>query len=423
MRFLSIALACVALAMACSGSDDAAAPDKTLSSTDGGSSGTSSSGGDGGGSSSGGSSGTSGGDGSAEPSGPPAIRFVGRFDTRSADGPTCTWPGCRIIARFEGTAISAKLEEMVESWMDGAPSEWDVVVDGAVTKKLVMTVGTNDYDLASGLAQGRHVVELYKRSETQNGKTRFRGYDYKGGTLLAPPPPAARRIEIVGDSQPAAFGIEGVGQGPDCPGNDWAAQWQNFHRSFGARLGEKFTADVHGTVYSGKGMVKNIWRPDTDPMPAIFGLADPLDPSSAWDFAKFAPDVVIVMLGGNDFAEGQPDEDGANGPATPLQFSAATNTFAGTLRSKYPQAHLYLAVSPSITDADPAGRQTRTNVKNAFSKVVADRTAAGDTKIHFVEPPVAQASELTGCNGHGSPAYHDRLANELAAVIKTDLNW
>jgi hypothetical protein len=417
MRLVSVAFACVALAIACSSSDEnAKPPDSTLNSS-GGSSGSSSSG-DGGGSSSG-----SSGDGSIEPSGPPAIRYVGRFDTRSAEGPTCAWPGCRIIARFDGTAISAKLEEIVESWMDGAPSEWDVVVDGAVAKKIVMTAGTSDYELAAGLPAGKHVVELYKRSETQNGKTRFRGFDYHGGALLAPPVAPARRIEIVGDSQPAAFGIEGVGSGPDCPGNDWAAKWQNFHRSFGARLGETFDADVHGTVYSGKGMVKNIWRPDTAPMPAIFGLADPLEPGATWDFSKFVPDVVIVMLGGNDFAEGQPDETAGNGPATPAEFEAATDAFAGTLRTKYPQAHIYLALSPSVTDADPAGRESRTNVKDAFGTVATDRKAGGDTKIHFVEPAVAQPSELTGCNGHGSPAYHDRLANDLAAVIKADLGW
>src|SRR5688572_22650947 len=123
MRLVPVAFAFLALAIACSSSDENAKPPESILNSSGGSSGTSSSG-DGGGSSSGGSSG----DGSVEPSGPPAIRFVGRFDTRSTEGPTCAWPGCRIIARFEGTAISAKLEEIVESWMDGAPSEWDVVV-------------------------------------------------------------------------------------------------------------------------------------------------------------------------------------------------------------------------------------------------------------------------------------------------------
>lgn len=418
MRFVPVAFACVALAIACSSSssNDANGGPDGSSSSSGGTSGASSSGdGDGGGS--------SGGDANVEPSGPPAIRFVGRFDTRSTDGPTCGWPGCRIIARLEGTAISAKLEELLEDWMDGGPSEWDVVVDGAVTKKLVMEKGTKDYDLATGLAAGKHVVELYKRSESQNGLTRFRGFDYKGGTLLAPPVAPSRRIEIIGDSQPAAFGIEGVGQGPDCPGNDWASTYQNFHKSFGARLGETFNADVHGTVYSGKGFVKNIYRPDGETMPLIFGRGEPIDPSSPWDFAKFVPDVVVVMMGGNDFAEGQPDETNGGGPATPAEFTAGVGDFVATLRTKYPQAHIYLAVSPSVSDAQPAGRDSRTNIKDAFTTVANARAAMGDTKVHEVEPPIAQESELTGCNGHGNPGYHDRLANDLAAVIKGHTGW
>ena len=76
-----------------------------------------------------------------------------------------------------------------------------------------------------------------------------------------------------------------------------------------------------------------------------------------------------------------------------------------------------------LTDEQPAGRNSRTNVKNAFTAVANDRTSKGDTKIHFVEPAIAQDSELTACDGHGSPAYHERVANELATVIKGHLNW
>jgi hypothetical protein len=114
--------------------------------------------------------------------------------------------------------------------------------------------------------------------------------------------------EFVGDSQPAGFGIEGVG--PDCPGPDRAAQYQNFHGSLSARLGEVLDADLHGTIYSGKGFVRNISRPDTETMPLIYSRANPVDPTSVWDFSRFVPDVIVVMMGGNDFAIGQPVDDG-----------------------------------------------------------------------------------------------------------------
>lgn len=354
--------------------------------------------------------------------GPPEIRFIGRFDTRGA-GPKCGWAGCRILARFEGTSVSVVLEELVQSWMAGAPSEWDVSIDGSITEKLVMIPGTNTYTLAAGLPPGVHEVELYKRSEAQNGVTRFLSFDFGEGTLLEPPPRSSRRIEIVGDSSAAGFGVEGVGYpNNDCPGLDESAMWQNFRKSFGALLGETFDAEVFGTVYSGKGMVKNIWRPDTQTMPVVFLRAEPTDMASTYDFA-WQPDVVIVMIGGNDFDEGKPDEEGGRGPASPEQFTDAYRAFVGLLREKYPSAHIFLSVSPSLTNAYPPGRNIRTNVTNATTSIALERISAGDMQVHAFSPTVAPAYELTACNGHGTPAFHTRVASEFAAQVSQKLGW
>ncbi|MBX3208555.1 MAG: hypothetical protein KF764_26215 [Labilithrix sp.] len=354
------------------------------------------------------------------PSGPPRVDFIGRFDTRDPAGPACAWPGCRIVARFEGTHVSARLQEVAESWMAGGPSEWDVSIDGRLQPKLVMAAGSRDYELARGLHPGEHVVELYKRNEAQTGATRFLGADFGDGKLLAPPGRHVRKIEIIGDSQPAAFGIEGVGQGPPCPGVEYAAKWQDFHKSFGALLGEKLTAEVQGTVYSGKGLVKNIWRADNETMPIIFPRAMPTEPASAWDFAAYVPDVVVIMMGGNDFAIGQPVDDG---PTQLEPFTDAYDAFVVTIRHKYPDAHVFLVTSPSISDAEPAGRQSRTNVMTGIDRVVARRHDAGDGRVYAVTPPVARASELTGCGGHGNPEFHRRLADDLAQPVRDKTGW
>ncbi|MCW5836225.1 MAG: hypothetical protein KIS78_27745, partial [Labilithrix sp.] len=355
-----------------------------------------------------------------EPSGPPRVDFVGRFDARDPAGPTCAWPGCRIVARFEGTRVTARLEEITQSWMTGGPSEWDVTIDGALRPKLVMEAGAHEYVLATDLPPGEHVVELYKRSEAQTGATRFLGYDFAGGKLLAPPGRHLRKLEIIGDSQPAAFGVEGVGQGPMCPGLNYAAKWQNFRKSFGALLGEALKADVQGTVYSGKGMVKNIWRPDKDTMPVVFPRAVPTIAASPWDFTAYVPDVVIVMIGGNDFAIGQPEDDGA---PTVAQFTDTYDAFVVDVRQHYPHAHVFLATSPSVSDAEPPGRQSRTHVMEGVAGVVARRNGAGDTRVYAVTPSVAPPSELTGCEGHGSPAFHQRVADELAPRIREKTGW
>lgn len=352
--------------------------------------------------------------------GPPAVRFIGRFDTRDPAAPTCGFPGCRIIANFSGTQVTVRLDERVESWMEGGPSEWDASIDGVLQPKLVLDLGVKDYVLATGLPSGRHVVELYKRSETQNGYTRFLGYDFGEGTLLPPPLPASRRIEIVGDSAAAGFGIEGVGILPDCPVPQWAARWQNFHKSFGALLGESLSADLNGTVYSGKGLVRDIWRTDPDTMPIVYVRANPVDASSVFDFASFVPDVIVLMIGGNDFALGKPED---NGPTPLPEFIQATRDLVETFRAHAPHAHVFLTLSPSLSDEQPPGRGSRTNVKTAFDTVALEHAAAADTRVYSVAPPIAAAGELTGCNGHGNPAYHVRVAQQLEVMIKEKTGW
>jgi len=365
-------------------------------------------------SSSSGTPGDAGGD--AEPSGPPAVRFVGRFDTTEAAAPVCAWPGCRIAARFEGSKLSVRMVERADDWMDGGPSEWDVTIDGVAKPKLVMTMGEKVYELATGLGAGVHTVELYKRSEAHNGTTQFMGFDFgEGGKLLSPPVAATRRLEIIGDSTPASFGIEGT---EGACGVDKAARNQNFHRSFGARLGEIFGADVHGTVYSGKGLVRNIWRPDTETMPKIFGRANPLVPTSTFAFSSFVPDVVVVMLGGLDFAAGQPTDDG---PTPHVEFVAAYAQLLATVRSAYAGTQIFAVVSPSAVDYD--GRPIRTSLVSGVTAAVAQRRAAGDAQVTLVMPPLATSSELTGCGGHGNPAFHERLAQDLATSVRSKTSW
>lgn len=355
--------------------------------------------------------------------GDPHVQLIGRFDRSEPSGPKCAWPGCRIVARVDARAVSARLEELDAGWMDGAPSEWDVSVDGVITKHLVMAPGVASYELASGLSDGSHLIELYKRSEAQNGKTRLVGLDLHGGALLAPPVRKARRIEIISDSALAGFGVEAAGvvpPGTPCPGIEHGARWQNFRKSAGAVLGDLVGAEVYGSVYSGKGIAKNIWHPDREPLPTLFLRTTPVEPKSSWDFSSWQPHAVVVMAGGNDFAIGKPVDQG---PATLAEFTAAYLAFAEKLRQVYPSALLVLAVSPSVSDEHPEGRFTRTNVVAGVHAVVAARRAAGDTRIEELAPRVSAPEEMTGCMGHGSPAFHQRVAAELAAFLRPRLGW
>jgi lysophospholipase L1-like esterase len=354
---------------------------------------------------------------SQEDTGGPAIRLVGRFDQRDAAGPKCGWPGCRIVADFDGTAISVRLDEQERP--DG-PSEWDVAVDGKWLPKLVLTLGDHTYDLASALPAGKHRVELYKRTESQTGVTQLLGFDFHGGALMAPPPRAGRRIEVVGDSEAAGYGYAGAASGGDCGGTAWLARYQDFRAAWPARLGDKLGAELLGTVFSGKGFYFNAWRPDTETIDVLYPRANPEDPTSVFAYGTLVPDVVLVAIGGNDYNLGRPED---TGPAPLAGFTAKARAFTSLLRDAYPRAHLFLVAYATLSDDDPPGRLKRTSVVTAFQTVTREHNASGDARVYFVAPPIATSSELTACGGHGGPEYHERIATFMAAEVAARTGW
>lgn len=356
-------------------------------------------------------------DAAVEPPEPPSVRFVGRFDEREAAGPKCGWPGCRILANFRGDAVSVTLDE---AEMPDGPSEWDLAVDGEWKSKLVLQVGSHSYDLASGLSDGEHRVELYKRTESQTGVTQFLGFDFHGGTLLSPPPRQKRRIEIVGDSDVAGYGYAGASNGGVCDGQAWKAKYQDFHAAWGARVGQAFDAELSGTVFSGKGFYYNAWRPDTATMGVLYPRANPEDETSQFDFSKFVPDVIVVSLGGNDYNLGQPED---TGPAPLAGFTDKVRDLMTTMRGAYPTAHVFLMAYATLSDDDPPGRQKRTNVVTALTTVTNEYNARGDARVYFIAPPVANYTELTACDGHGGPEYHARIATFVQGEIAARTGW
>lgn len=334
--------------------------------------------------------------------------FVGRFDTTDPAGPKASWPGTRVLARFEGTAVSVKLREHAETWMEGAPSYWEVTIDKGPWKAIPMIADEQPHDfvLASNLPPGPHEVEIYKRSETQTGVTQFLGFDFHGGHSLPSPARQARKIEVMGDSFATGFGVENIDSpDTDCPGADWGGVWENFRKSWGAVLGTTFDAEVHGIVYSGKGLLYNVWPTDDDPLRDYYGRADP-NPEIAsnpplFDLSSWIPDVIVMTQGSCD-----------DGSAT---FHAAYRDFViNRLRARGPNTHIFMGI---------VSAGNRDGVTSAAESIIAERAAVGDHKMYaFLAKPFTW-EEVTACNGHGTPAWHKRIADEIAALIRTKVGW
>lgn len=330
------------------------------------------------------------------PSSEPAVRFVGRVDASEPNMARFAWSGTGVVARFEGTSIGVRL---------GGDEQYTVLIDGVLQPKLVSTGGADV--LASDLALGEHQIELYRRTEANQGESVFSGFELGSGTLLPPPPAPERRIEIIGDSISAGYGNEGAdmtcGFSPDT---------ENHYLTYGALAARELGAELSTVAWSGKGVVCNYGDgPEScvDPMPVYYGRILPERSDSRWDFSRFQPQAVIINLGTNDFST-------AEDPPAP-EFESAYVDLLERVRAAYPEAQILCTVGPMLSGADLA------NARAFIEGAVQARAAAGDAAVKSFELAPQNPSDGYGCDYHPSLRTHELMAERLVTTLRTELGW
>lgn len=345
----------------------------------------------------------------------PEVVFIGRFDTTPALGPTVAYPSAEIRARFSGTEVKATFNDTI-LFGELGKTRWQVIVDATSTLLTLERVQTT-YTLATGLPPGAHTVRLVRLSEPQIGTSQFMGFDFSGGTLLAPPPRATRHLEFLGDSASNGYGIEGVN------GCSFSSATENSEKAYPALVAKDLAGDHHNLSVSGKGLYQNNYRPDLETYSFVYPRIIPYSDPSPWTFASYTPDVVWMTLGGNDYDD--PDGNPNNTPDAPpfASFQAKYDEMVTLIRTKHPNAHIFCAVAPSLTDTYPPGYNAYTNVKTAAANVVSAKNGAGDAKVYYFEFTRSQGGDLTGCDGHPNVAKHRAMADEAIVVIKQKTMW
>jgi len=321
----------------------------------------------------------------------PAIYFVGRHDDSNPDAVRFGWPGTGVVVRFAGTGIRVRMNDPAQYY--------SLVIDGVEQPRLATTSGERLYDLASGLADDVHAVELYRRTEGFFGPTVFLGAELDG-TLLAPTPPT-RRIEILGDSITCGYGNEGADQ--YC---NFSADTENHYLTYGAIAAREVGAELSTIAWSGKGVIYNYGDDTVEPLPELYDRTVPTDGSVTWDFV-WQPDVVVVNLGTNDFST---DND-----PTETLFVGAYVALLEQIRAAYPDAVVLCTVAPLLGGSD------QTTVEGYIDEAIAERAVAGDSGVSRIDLSVA--ADGWGCDWHPSVATHQAMAARLVSVLHDELGW
>ena len=323
------------------------------------------------------------------------VHFIGRHDTSDPTSVRADWSASSVYATFEGTGVSARV--------DGADNYFEVFIDGTRTATVHFVPGpagnsAKDLVLASGLASGRHTVQLVRRTEAFFNPSAFLGFTVSGGALVATVYPFQRRLEVIGDSITCGYGIEGANA--FCA---FSGETENAANTYAAQTARHFNAALSVVAFSGKGMHHNLNYDPTPTVPQLYGRTLYNQEDAQWPFASYLPDVVVINLGTNDFANSQ--DPGSAYVDTYIDF-------IDRLENLYPGVEIFCTAGGMINGVFV------TRVK----QVVNARHAAGDMRVHYVEfPPLTESG--AGCDYHPNVATNTAMANTLIEAISEETGW
>jgi lysophospholipase L1-like esterase len=321
------------------------------------------------------------------------VRFVGRVDGCEADAVRFAWSGSGFVAGFNGTGLAVRLR--------GKPNQFTLLVDGVLLPTVVTQNGDQMYVLATGLPAADHEVALYRRTEASFGATSVVEITVESGQLGAPLPAPERLIEVVGDSISCGYGDEGTSP---C---SFSADTENHYLSYGAILARSFGADLSTVAWSGKGVASNYGGNKTDLIPQLYERAIPTEKRSVWNFVS-QPQLVIINLGTNDFS--------TNFDPTETEFVTAYQGLLGVIRSHYPDAYILCTVGPMLIGTDLTAK-----ARPFIAAAVEARRTAGDIDVEAFE--LTTANPNPACDSHPNLLTHAAIADELAAKVKSVLDW
>lgn len=294
------------------------------------------------------------------------IQYYGRWNRSNASYYSMGWAGGYLEAGFTGTSIGVRQRNKVDLYysIDRKPLQWRRNISGNVS-------------LATGLSGTSHTIRIgyRERAGSYTGDPVFGGLVLAGGGQTGPVSRPPGLVEFIGDSIT-------VGQ-PNANRPFTAYPWLT-----GEALGAGHTQVAQG----GACLVNQ----------DCYGMVDWFRRSSAWvntddwNFSTYQATGVVINLGTNDVGHG----------VSTAQFYQNYIVLLERVRRAYPAAQIF------------AMGTFRNRYVPETRNAVAARTAAGDSKVHFVDTAgwINPATD-TSDNVHPTEAGHVKISQRLIAVL------
>ncbi|WP_299458866.1 SGNH/GDSL hydrolase family protein [uncultured Microscilla sp.] len=263
--------------------------------------------------------------------------YHGRINFANPKAPEFYWPGTSVDFIFRGSKL---LKILLED--EKGKNYFNVILNNQYAKPYLLKCqkGKKKYAVYNNLDAGKsYSVSIFKRTETDEGYTKFMGIELDNGADLAMVKRAySPRIEFFGNSITVGMGNE------DPTGRDnMNPAKKNNYLSYAAITARDLGLDYRCTAKSGIGVMVS-WYDLI--MPEMYDRVHPDKPALKHDFKSWIPDIVVVNLFQNDswlvnmtrdpnhkkrFKQGKP---------TAQQIVKAYMNFISNLRKVYPKAKI-----------------------------------------------------------------------------------
>ncbi|MCW3089102.1 MAG: family lipase [Ferruginibacter sp.] len=339
---------------------------------------------------------------SNEPANLPATQLkpYGRFIVDTQQSIELISSAAHVGFSFEGTEcqLFASLPNA------GSHNYLQYELDGTYQKRIKISGNTTQPIVLATQTEGKHTIWIYKATEAYTGAILIQKISGKNVKPLQRP--AAPLIEFIGNS--ITCGAAADASEVPCGTGEYHDH-HNAYYAYGPRVARALGTNFIVSGVSGIGVYRN-WNSDGPAMPAVYEESDfQANKTQPWNFNLFAPQIVSIALGTNDFSNG-------DGKKKRLPFDSATFvkqyiSFVNLVKSKYSNAQIALLSSPMI------GGNGRLILQNCLSAVKQNIDA-----LHPSDKPVAlyffEPMQPHGCSGHPNVEDHAILAKQLIPFFK-----